>query len=261
MSKSDNLVFLPHMGLGDVILVNGMLRYLAKSYKTVGMPCKENNLLTVRRMFEDMDNLFLLPVVGGLKYTSAQEDVKQAQMLAKTYKLYGYDYVGLGFFGNRFREFEQAIHNKTMTYEEFFYLEAGVPFEEKWNSFKLNRNPWRELDLFDRFGVSPGQYVFLHDDPDRGRVIDRSILPPGLPVITPKEMFYRGDILDYGYVMESAKELHMTNSSFADLADFFNLPADQKKCIHLYALTEGHFHCPVKYKHNFQMIYNSPSNP
>lgn len=250
------LFFLPHMGLGDLFLVNGMIRCLAKNNKVVIMPCKENNLITIKKMFHDLENFHIVPVAGGLDYNNQQQDVREAQMLGKFYRQNGYNYLGLGFFGNRFPEFNAVIENKSMTYEEFFYLEAGIPFEEKWNSFKLKRDMDRELALFERFGVKEGEYIFLHDDPERGRTIDRSKLPEGLPVITPKEMFYKGDILDYGYVIENAKELHMTNSSFADLSDFFNLRSEQKKYIHLYALIDGHFFCPVRYKNNFKTIMN-----
>lgn len=248
------LFFSPHLGLGDLFLVNGMIRYLAAKNKVMVMPCKENNLITIKKMFQDLDNFHIVPVAGGLVYNNDQKDVREAQLLGKFYRQNGYEYIGLGYFGHRFQEFSAVINNKSMTYDEFFYLEAGVPIEEKWNSFDMKRDPARERALFDRFGVEEGKYVFLHDDPERGRTIDRSKLPDGLPVITPKEMFYKGDILDYGYIIENAKELHMTNSSFADLSDFFQLPQDQPKYIHLYALIDGHFFCPVKYKNNFQTI-------
>jgi hypothetical protein len=250
------LFYLPHLGLGDLFLVNGMIRYFAKRNKLVVMPCKENNLITIKKMFHDLDNFHVLPVAGGLEYNTVQQDVKESQLLAKFYRQNGYDYVGLGFFGSKFQEFNAVIDNKTMTYDEFFYMEANVPFHEKWDSFGMKRDMEREKALFDRFGVKEGEYVFLHDDPERGRTIDRAKLPEGLPVVTPKQMFYKGDILDYGYVIENAKELHMTNSSFADLSDFFNLRSEQKKYIHLYALIDGHFFCPVRYKNNFKTIMN-----
>lgn len=46
-----------NLGLGDAIICNGLVRELAKHNDFIALPCKKHNLLSVRHMFSDLDNV------------------------------------------------------------------------------------------------------------------------------------------------------------------------------------------------------------
>ena len=261
MSKQSKPVFLlPHLGLGDQILVNGMLRYLLKKHDHVVMPVKKNNLKALQRMFKGTEDLYLLPIDGTLSYSDNQH-VEDAKQFAKFYQSIGYEFVGLGAFGNFPQQFSEITDGKRMTYEKFFYKEAGIPFEEKWDSFAYSREHDKEMALFNthykHLNLKEGKYIFLHHDPERGRTIDAKYIRTDLPIVSPITKFYDGDLFDYGYILENAAEIHMTNSAFADFSDFLDLSKVSKKVIHMYAMAPGHTFCPVTYKNDFKVIYSN----
>jgi hypothetical protein len=248
----NNLFFVPHLGLGDHFLTNGLLRFLSKDRDIVAMPVKQNNFWTIRRMFADMENLCLIPLDGSNIYTD-DFHVKAALALKDFYKQMGYETLGVGHFGERVNEFYHFL-NSGGTPDVFFYKELGVDIQVKYDFFKIHRSHDREKFIFDSFDIEPGKYAFLHDDPSRGRTIDRSHISKDLKIITPSKKFYSGDIVDYGMVIENAAELHYMNSSFSDLSDFMDLSRVNRRVMHLYARTPGDPECSVSYRHEFDII-------
>jgi hypothetical protein len=238
--------FVPHLGLGDHFTCNGMTREIYKQYDMMVMPVKENNVKVVRRMFSDLINLHILPVNGSMDYSDTQhmQDV----------------FALMNFFGSRNYEIKSVGAFNTSTfqrhekkYDEVFYEQVNIPFEKRWSSFDYPRNIELEMKMFyECFNLVEGEYIFLHDDPDRGRIINKNLLPEGKKIITPHQKFWDADILDYRYVLENSYEIHCVNSSFADLMDSFDLSRVNRLCIHEYARPDD----PVNYRHNFQIIKN-----
>lgn len=240
------IFFVPHLGLGDHFTCNGMTREIYKEAKIMVMPVKEHNLKVVRRMFSDLSNLHLIPVVGSLDYGDTQH-IGDVFALMNFYSKRGYEIKAVG-------EFNKATFKRdSRKYDEIFYDQVNIPFEKRWSSFYYERNNDLEQTLFKECFKLDGQdYIFLHDDPERGRVIDRQLLPKDVKIITPHQKFWDADILDYRFVLENALEIHCVNSSFADLMDSFDLSNVSRLCIHEYARTDD----PVNYRHNFQIIKN-----
>lgn len=241
------IFFIPHLGLGDHFTCNGMTRELIKKYDFMVMPVKENNLKPVKRMFSDLNNLYILPVVGSMNYND-QQHINDIKNLMPFYEQRMYHVLGVGVFSDDFRI------PSGKKYDEVFYEQVNIPFEKRWTSFYYPRNEELENKLYyECFGLKDNdKYIFLHDDPTRGRKIHEKYLNEDLKIITPHKKFWDADILDYRKVLENATEIHCVNSSFADLMDSFDLSKVKKLNIHQYA-REGD---PVNYKHNFEIIRN-----
>ncbi len=237
--------FLPHLGLGDHFTFNGALREIYKEHDYMVMPVKENNLKVVRRMFSDLNNLYLIPIGGSLDYSDTQH-LTEANQLMNFYKNKKFTIKSMGYFNGHY-------DTSVKKYDELFYEQVGVNFKKRWESFSYPRNKENEQKLFKECfeNLKEGEYVFLHDDPTRGRVIKKEHLPD-LQIVTPHKKFWDADILDYRYLIENSFEIHCVNSSFSDLMDSFDLSKVKRLCIHEYARTGD----PVHYKHNFEVIYN-----
>jgi len=238
--------FVPHLGLGDHFTCNGMTREIYKETDLMVMPVKENNIKVVRRMFSDLINLHLIPLNGSMDYSDTQH-MEDAFSFINFFKSRGYEIKAVGAFN------PSTFIRSEKKYDEVFYDQVNVSFEKRWSSFNYPRDFDLEMKMFNEcFELKENEYVFLHDDPNRGRVINRELLPSDKKIITPHQKFWDADILDYRYVLENAYEIHCVNSSFADLMDSFDLSKVNRLCIHEYARPDD----PVNYKHNFEIIKN-----
>ena len=256
------IFFVPHLGLGDHFTCCGMTRELYKDCDLMVMPVKENNLKVVKRMFSDLKNLYIFPVVGSMDYKDTQH-MQDVFALMGFFQSRGYEIKAVGEFDSK------TFIRDQRTYDKIFYDQVGIDFEKRWSSFYYERNKENEKILYYNFfdrkedpsipmyppwldETNDMKYIFLHDDPDRGRVINRDLLPKDIRIITPHKKFWDADILDYRPLLECAHEIHCVNSSFADLMDAFDLSKVKRLCIHEYARTLD----PVTYKHNFEIIKN-----
>lgn len=127
-----------HLGLGDALICNGLVRVLVERGLALTLPSKPHNEPSVRAMFSDLgDAVEVLPVLDD-DYINPHSDELR-----------------LGYFGDNF---------DPRRWDESFYHQAGVPFLAKWQKFKL---PNEVYDIQRNEGR-----VFIHDDAERGFVIN-----------------------------------------------------------------------------------------
>lgn len=101
------------------------------------------------------------------------------------------------------------------------YNQACVPIEYMRSKFHVERDPIRELRVFKLVGFEPGQYLYVHDDPERNRNIH---VTSNLPVFRVSEWYTRvNNIFDYIMLIENAAEVHCMHSSHAWLIELMNL--------------------------------------
>ena len=201
------MILLSHQGVGDLILINGLVRSLANHYDRIRIPVRERNLVSIAWMYSDLENVYVEP----LKHEDSME----------CYREVGEPVVGLGFYAND-DTFDRS------KFDQEFYRQAGVPFQHRWDAFYV---PQPEvLDLVER--ETP--YAFMHEDVDRGFAIDKNRLPeftrytPGMS----------DNIFSFMPLIENATEIHVIHSAFLALADSLPLKAT-RLVIHDYARQLG----------------------
>lgn len=182
-----------HLGLGDMLVANAILRHYAKSYN-VFAPCKRHNALTVNFMLRDIRNLEILPI----------ENDAEADEFCGIVSKEGHRVLKLGMFG-------QPPYSP-LSWDRDCYRQAGLRFEDRWNFFGCHRQPSRELP------VPEGPFCFIHEDQPRGYSIDRSRLPKDLPWVF-AEPGKTQNLFDWWGHIEHATELHLVDSCFAIMAD------------------------------------------
>jgi hypothetical protein len=208
------ILVLGHMGLGDHITCNGLIRALAEPEHTeVHMLSKSIYCQTLRYMFADKKNISIIGV---------EDDYKAVKFVAD-YSL-NYDQVlKLGHFGKDFMK-------DTQYFDESFYNQAGIPYYNRWSLFAINGKKYEPLES----GTDPQQsdYIFVHDDPLRNMTIDLdkcgSTAYTNIVKPSKEKAFF-----DYCDVIKEAKEIHCVDSSFAILAD--HVPTVGKLYLHRYA--------------------------
>lgn len=188
-----------HLGLGDHIICNGLIRILCRNFEKVNLFVKKHNLISVNFMFRDIINLNIIPVIDD--YEIYQLNIKS----------------NLIRIGHEFLEKIKLINN--CTWDEAFYKQLNIPFEYRWSEFKIVRDLERENELFNKLNPNNEPYVLIHssgsDDIDR---INYSKIDNNLLRINVKKE-YSENIFDYIKLINNAIEIHVINSSFSCLCD------------------------------------------
>ena len=122
-----------------------------------------------------------------------------------------------------------------MRFDEAFYEQAGIPFEARWASFAIPRDPEAEAEVF-REIAPKARYIFVHDDPSRGFVIDEARLPKDVLRFRP-ERGQVGTVFGYRKVIEEADEVHCISSSFANYLEC--APSGRPQYLHHYSRIDG----------------------
>ncbi|MDA1277246.1 MAG: hypothetical protein O2960_24815 [Verrucomicrobia bacterium] len=204
----NDLLLLGHLGLGDHLVCNAIVRHLAKS-NNLTILVKPHNQASVDFMFRDLVNVETFTVADDTEARSAENEAK-AQ---------GYPVFGLGIFG--------IPPFSSETWDRDFYRQAGIPFQDCWTGFKVADQPSRELSY------PKGDYVFIHENVATGCVMNRKRLPKKLKVVAadPKKT---NNIFDWWGVIKNAKEIHVMESCFAILVDHTPSLKAQRIVVHDY---------------------------
>ena len=191
-----------HLGLGDHIICNGLVRSLINYNEQYLMFVKSHNYETVKFMYRDLNNLKF--IIGDDNY---------AVNFIKDNKIPNEDIIVAGFFN----------HPQSKYFDESFYLQNNVPFINRWVNFKVDRDNKSEMKLFKEFRVKENEYVFVHDDPTRGLEINEElIVNKNLPLIRPINGLTT-NVFDYCYLMQNSIESHFIDSSFRLIFDSLRL--------------------------------------
>jgi hypothetical protein len=191
-----------HLGLGDHIICNGLVRSLIKPENEYTMFVKEHNLTSVKFMYRDLNNLNFI----------TGDDVFVRNFITKN-KLKNEDLIIAGF----------GRHPKAKSFDESFYLQNNLLFENRWDNFLVIRDKQSENKLFNYFNLNNLDYIFIHDDKSRNYVIDESIFNKNnLKIIRPIKGVTE-NIFDYCKIIQNSVESHFIDSSFRLMCDSLNL--------------------------------------
>jgi hypothetical protein len=190
---SDEGHVLTHLGLGDQITCNGLIRELYKRHSKLYVYCKIKYYYTIEFMYRDLQNLKVLPLEeNGAQLFTSYHNIKNF------YKL--------------------SIGSDT-TVERSFYKQAGVDFNKKYESFYVQRDLERENIFYNKFNFGLNGHVFIHDDAERNQNVDNNkIIDKNLSIFRVNPS-YTNNIFDYCKVIENANEIHTIESSFMFMID------------------------------------------
>ena len=192
-----------HLGLGDHIVCNGLIREIAKKETTTLfiVLCKNIYKDSVTALFKDIVNICI---------QSVPSDDYVRSILARDIR--AEDFIKIGHF----------IYNnipKNLGWDEYFYQQHNIDFKKRWESFYVERNRQREDELFTKLNNKNEPYILIHgvgsNNVDR---LNYSKIPLDIKHIhiTP---LHTSNIVDYYSLIEQAKEIHCIDSFFHHLVD------------------------------------------
>lgn len=231
-----DICILHHLGLGDQIMLNGMVRHFAEIHPNVHIVVKNCHKDSVEFMYRDLDNV---------KYVYV-ENTNPREIWGKVKLISDCTVLPLATYGvpdNIWKFFTQTQQGNAFTnWAHGVYMQAGLNPKYMYSKFKVVRDHSREDKLYETYGLS-GDYIFKHDDPMRDRTItkyDKNIhifSPDSKPIDDRQEFFEttNPNIFDYLKIIENAKEVHCMNSSYNWMIDLMNIGDKNKNYFHTYA--------------------------
>ena len=179
-----------HLGLGDHIICNGIVRHYQEIYGDVTVFCKPHYSTNVKYMYRDNEKIIVLPIGEDsdiLNYIN-QNNINS-------------DLIVVGF-------------NKP-----WFYNTVNLPFEYRFSKFKFERNNKKENEVYNELNPNNEPYIYVHDDKERGFEINRDKLKSDLKIIVNDKRFLMFDMLK---IIENATEVHSMQTGMKDLINSFN---------------------------------------
>lgn len=234
MASAKRLVVLPHQGLGDLILCNGLLHHLGNSHSHVILLIRHTYEKEMRMAFQDSNNFSILPLLNFPgKIWARRSELIFGYLIGSLLRVFGWKFLPLGYLGKRFF----GTNKKRLRFDESFYDQANVPFDARWSLFGVKRDLAEEEKLFKKLNPDGKDFAFLHEDPSRSFVIDRNYISPGLTIITPYDFGTQFPIWHYRKILENAKEIHVIESSFCAFIESIDVAG--RKFAHRYARPEA----------------------
>jgi len=161
-------------------------------------------------MWRDDPNINLIDVVDDVEADAIVHHIKEQNK----------EVLGLGMFGAK--PFDATRWDREM------YRQANIPFQERWNNFRVHRQPSTEIK------APKKSFIFVHEDESRGFVIDPARLPKGIQVVRPDPKKAE-NVFQWWECIEKAREIHCIDSSFAILCDSLPDLHAEAMTVHLYA--------------------------
>ena len=185
-----------HLGLGDQILTNGLIRILiarnpAESYTLFA---KHHNYESIRFLYHDDPRIHVEAVSGDF----------QVELFLRGLT----NVIRIGF--------NQVNNFGHIPFDLAFYKQVDIDYEFRWSAFKYQRDRIeQERELYSQL-VPKEPYIFVHDEFGKGTIKPEYLV--GKRVVRPV-MGLTANIFDYVLTIEKASEVHCIDSAFMLLID------------------------------------------
>jgi hypothetical protein len=198
-----------HLGMGDHITCNALVRNIAKKYDKVYLFYKSLpwHLPNLKYMYRDMGDK--IDFIGGMDWHDEFVDFYR-------WTHPGINYMRIGF------EYLNTTANSTLgkkNFDELFYQQVGIPFQKKFDDFYIQRDDEIEDQVCKELNPTGEPYAFIHQDKERGLYMNLDyIKDKKLKIIEPAKKYL---FAHHAKLIEQATEVHVMESTFKCYIDCF----------------------------------------
>tara|TARA_Y100000004_G_scaffold195518_1_gene262715 strand:+ start:227 stop:1060 length:834 start_codon:yes stop_codon:yes gene_type:complete len=225
-------------GLGDMIIMNGAIRYLATKYDEVHVITWAHNAPHINFVYRDCENIrpYFMPPPKSTRqailrmHAGYQRIVELNPHISfEPYKQYYYS--SRHHWHNLITQLNLP---SDIIWPRMFYHILQVPYEKRYSEFNITRDHAREDDLLKKLNL-PEKYAFACDNISSHRYNIKK-WETSLPIINPDDFNQGygpllGDslIFDWRKVIENASEIHTVDTCWLHLARMARLQIPTKK--------------------------------
>lgn len=222
--RKPQILFISHLGLGDMFVMCGAVRYLRTLYREIVIVCKDRYYSNVEMMYKDDNCIRLLKIDSSVP----EEPIIQ-HIVAQHLECGQYD---LALCGLHKRLIYGTPYNDNCNIHRMFYNDINIDISIMKDYFKVS-NTDESQSLFTKVPENM-RIVFVHNCASNQEVninIDHLknnntlIINPNKNMYDSTEIHYElanefldKPILAYVDIMKNADEVHLTDSSFSCLA-------------------------------------------
>jgi len=215
-----SITILHHLGLGDQIMLNGMVRHFTENENVnVNIFVKQNHEKSVEFMYKDIrDRVNIIPLDNVNPSYIRSKIPKESRVLPLA--TYGMN------------DATWNVYTSATNWAHGVYLQAKVNPLYMYTKFKVIRNNSIQI-------TPPSKdYIFVHDDHERNLHIninsDKFIYRPDSKLVN--NHFFQCDnfnIFNYIHIIENANEVHCMDSSYAWMIEIMKLGNKSKNFLHV----------------------------
>lgn len=191
-----------HMGLGDHIICNGLIRSIVADNNKYFLFVKNSYIGSVKFMYRDLDNLDFIIVENDseVESTLSNLDLEKNKIII------------IGF---------SCLINNPIPFDQFFYLQMNIPFKNRWEKFYVVRDKDSEKKLYQKLNPNNEKFVLIHKDGSIPKRFNHEY-----PKNNYKKIYVENitnNMFDFLLLAEKAEEIHCVQSSFECLVDSLDL--------------------------------------
>jgi hypothetical protein len=183
-----------HLGLGDHIICNGLVRHIKNFEDVVYVFCKPHNTKNVEYMYRDNPNIKILSVgedidvISYINNNNIQNDI-----------------IVVGFTGEN--------QDEVSSFDEAFYFQHKIPFSKRFDDFYFERDFELEQNIVKELNPNNEKYIFTHN-------IDISKINTNFKIIDNPVNY---SIFNLISLIENAEEVHLMESSIKNLVNSYKM--------------------------------------
>ena len=254
-NKINKIYIYHHMGLGDHISCNGLVRGIIKKKKNKKyfLFCKKIFFESIKFMYRDIKNLKLKVI------DSNNADIEVEKYLAQLKDKKKIIRIGLENYDKIYAKINSK--NNPITYDMVFYKQMSVSYKKRFTDCYWKRNIKEENRVYKKLIKDPNKkYIFVHDDPSLNHNINKSFFNKGYKIIKNDKSEI---IFNMAKVIENATEIHLMESSIRNMTESLNLKTKflflyiwrRKKMAPRYNYNKKKLVGTIK---NWKIIYSNP---
>jgi hypothetical protein len=234
-ASAAKLFFVGHTGMGDLIALNGLVRYflLSGRYRLVEVPVPPRYHASVQQLYAPYADVMV---------TRCEDCDNRVWKMVDERRKDGFVVFLNG--GYDRDTWAGALADVQQNFWKAFYKQAGLAWDIAYSHFYLRRDFARENALFSKVmeRLQNNSYIVLHEDASRQFIIDRSkipeqgveVVPLGRSTLDGSPLLDHGslNVFDYITLIERSVAFHGYDSSFMWVLEMLNVPV--KKYVHDY---------------------------
>lgn len=208
LARDQDLYVHHHLGLGDMIHCNGLVRSLLEELhdrNRLFVFCKERYATMVEWMYRDESRIKVLPIDDQKKEHSEVWRILQKHNSTNFLSV-----------GHRSLKRLAAKHPH-LFFDQLFYLQLDLPYEYRYTKCYWQRDLDEEERVYRKLAPQ-APFAFVHDDVSRGFVINTESIH--LPIVRNE---ISESIFHLGLLLERATEIHCMESSIRCMMESLEL--------------------------------------